>query len=133
MYKIVKRITVPCCHAFFPFTICVYMNKHDHEIEHLQKTLQHLDVKQCRLVAGWLAEHIQLLEADERLYHTSIVQLHLSTRTLNILQYNNINTVGELVKLAADWDSIKQLKGAGAKVLNEIKEKLAKVQTDSST
>jgi DNA-directed RNA polymerase alpha subunit len=106
---------------------------HDHEIEHLQNTLQHFDVEQCRLIAGWLADRIHLLEADEQLYHTSISQLHLSTRTLNILQFNHINTVGDLVKLAANWDSIKQLKGAGAKVLTEIKEKLAQVQTGSTT
>jgi DNA-directed RNA polymerase alpha subunit len=106
------------------------MNKHDHEIAHLQKTLQHLDVQRCRLIAEWLAEHIQTLEADELLYHTSIQNLHLSTRTLNILQYNHITNIGELVKLAADWDSVKQLKGAGAKVLTEIKEKLAQVQTE---
>ena len=106
---------------------------HDHEIAHLQNTLQHFDVKQCKLIAGWLAEHIQSLEADEQLYHTSIRQLHLTTRTLNILQHNHINTVGDLVKLAADWDSIKRLKGAGAKFLTEIKEKLAQVQTRKST
>jgi DNA-directed RNA polymerase alpha subunit len=102
---------------------------HDHEIEHLQNTLQHFDVEKCRLIAGWLAKRIHSLEADEQLYHTSIAQLHLSTRTLNILRYNHINTLGDLVKLAADWDSIKQLKGAGTKVVNEIKEKLAQVHT----
>ena len=106
---------------------------HDHEIEHLQKTLQHFDVERCRLIAGWLSEHIQSLEADKQLYRTSIRQLNLTTRTLNILQYNHINTVGDLVKLAADWDSIKRLKGAGTKFLTEIKEKLAQVNAQNTT
>jgi DNA-directed RNA polymerase alpha subunit len=106
---------------------------HDHEIEHLQNALQHLDVEKCKRIAGWLADHIHSLEADGQLYHTSINELHLSTRTLNILQHNHINTLGDLVKLAANWDRLKQLKGAGAKVLTEIKEKLAQVHTQKNT
>ncbi|HUP11097.1 MAG TPA: DNA-directed RNA polymerase subunit alpha C-terminal domain-containing protein [Niastella sp.] len=104
------------------------MNRYDHEIAHLQNTLQHFDIKQCRLIASWLLEHIHTLEADERLYHTSIQQLHLSTRTFNILQYNKITTIGQLLKISADWDRLKQLKGAGVKVLQEIKEKLDEVK-----
>lgn len=112
----------------FLFTINYYMNRYDHEIVHLQQIVQHFDVKRCKIIASWLQEYIQSLEADEQLYHTSIRELHLSTRTFNILQYNKIYTIGELVKLSANWDSLKQLKGAGAKVLKEIKDKLAEVQ-----
>jgi hypothetical protein len=44
------------------------------------------------------------------------------------LQCNKISTVGQLIKKATDWDSIKQLKGAGEKVLTEIAEKLTQVK-----
>lgn len=104
------------------------MNTHDHEIAHLQKTLQHFDVARCKQLASWLAELIQSLEADGELYNLPLQHLHLTTRTFNILQCNKITTVGQLIKRAADWDSIKQLKGAGAKVLTEIKDKLAEVK-----
>lgn len=104
------------------------MNTHDHEITYLQKTLQHFDVARCKQLASWLAEFIQSLEADGELYNLPLQQLHLSTRTFNILQFNKITTVGQLIKKAADWDSIKQLKGAGEKVLTEIKDKLAEVK-----
>lgn len=104
------------------------MNTHDHEITHLQKTLQHFDVERCKQLASWLAGLIQSLEADGKLYNLPLQHLHLSTRTFNILQCNKITTVGQLVKKSADWDSIKQLKGAGEKVLTEIKDKLAEVK-----
>jgi DNA-directed RNA polymerase alpha subunit len=104
------------------------MNTHDHEMTHLQKTLQHFDVERCKLIANWLTEYIQTLEADGQLYNLPIQQLHLSTRTFNILQCNKISTVGQLIKKATDWDSIKQLKGAGEKVLTEIAEKLTQVK-----
>lgn len=113
---------------FFLFAIYHYMHRYDHEIVYLQKTIQHFDMQRCKAIASWLAEYIQTLEADERLYHMSIQQLHLSNRTLNILQSNKINTVGQLMKRSADWDNIRRLKGAGEKVLNEIKNKLAEVQ-----
>ena len=105
------------------------MNIHDHEIAHLQKTLQHFDVERCKQLASWLAELIHSLEAVVELYNLPLQQLNLTTRTFNILQCNKITTVGQLVKRAADWDSIKQLKGAGAKVLTEIKDKLAAVKS----
>ena len=104
------------------------MNTHDHEIAHLQKTLQHFDVARCKQLASWLAEFIHSLEADGELTNLPLEQLHFTTRTFNILQCNKITTVGQLIKKAADWDSIKQLKGAGAKVLTEIKDKLAEVK-----
>lgn len=104
------------------------MNTHDLEIAHLQKTLQHFDIARCKQLASWLAEFIQSLEADGELYNLPLEQLHLSTRTFNILQSNKIITVGQLIQKSADWDSIKQLKGAGAKVLTEIKDKLAEVR-----
>ena len=104
------------------------MHRYDHEIVYLQKTIQHFDMQRCKAVASWLAQYINTLEADERLYHISIKQLHLSNRTLNILQSNKINTVGQLMERSANWDNLRQLKGAGAKVLSEIKEKLAGVQ-----
>ena len=104
------------------------MNTHDLEIAHLQKTLQHLDIERCKQLASWLAELIHSLEADGELYNLPLQQLHLTTRTFNILHSNKITTVGQLIKRAADWDNIKQLKGAGAKVLTEIKDKLAEVK-----
>lgn len=111
------------------------MNKQDHEIELIQKSIQHLDAKTCKTISIWLLEHIELLETDEKLYHVSIQQLKLSTRALNMLLNNQITTIGQLVKMSADWDSIRQLKGAGEKVLNELREKLDELQagnTDSS-
>lgn len=104
------------------------MKTHDHELAHLQKTLQRFDVERCKMFASWLVEYIQTLEADEQIYNLSIQNLHFSTRTFNILQGNKITTVGQLIKRAADWDSIKQLKGAGEKVLTEIQEKLTQVK-----
>jgi len=104
------------------------MNRYDHEILYVQKTIQHFDVKRCRLIANWLSEHIQLLEVDQQLYKISIHQLRLSTRTYNVLQANKINSIGQLLKSSADWDNLKKLKGAGDKVLHEIKEKLTQVQ-----
>jgi DNA-directed RNA polymerase alpha subunit len=104
------------------------MNTHDHEIAHLQKTIQHFNVERCKQLASWLAEFIQSLEANGELYNIPLQQLHLTTRTYNILKCNKITTVGQLIKKATDWDSIKQLKGVGAKVLIEIKDKLAAVK-----
>jgi len=104
------------------------MNIHDHEIAHLQKTVQHFDIERCKQLASWLAELIQSLEADGELYNLPLQQLNLTTRTFNILHCNKITTIGQLVKKSADWDSIKQLKGAGTKVLTEIKDKLAAVK-----
>jgi DNA-directed RNA polymerase alpha subunit len=117
---------------FFLLAICHYMHRYDHEIVYLQKTIRHFDMPRCKAIASWLAEYINTLEADERLYHISIQQLHLSNRTLNILQSNKITTVGQLMKRSADWDNIRRLKGAGEKVLREIKEKLAAVQSGQS-
>lgn len=104
------------------------MNRYDHEIIHMQRIILHFDMQHCKAFASWLTEYIQLLETDEQLYHINIKQLNLSTRALNILQNNQITTVGQLLKRSADWDSIRQLKGAGQKVLSELKEKLAQVQ-----
>lgn len=114
---------------FFLFAIYYYMHRHDNEIAYLQKTIEHFDMQRCKAVASWLAEYIKMLEADERLYHISIKQLHLSNRTLNILLSNKITTVGQLMKKSAKWDNIRQLRGAGDKVLSEIKEKVAEVQS----
>ena len=105
------------------------MHRYDHEIVSLQKTIQRFDKRRCKAIASWLAEYIDFLESDERLYHISIKKLDLSNRTLNILQSNKINTVGQLMKRSANWDNLRQLKGAGEKVLNEIKEKLEQVES----
>jgi len=105
------------------------MNRYDLEMVHVQKTIQHFDMPRCKAIANWLANYIRSQEVDEALYHITIHELHLSTRTFNILQRNKITTVGQLVKRTADWDNFRQLKGAGTKVLREVKEKLSQVRS----
>ncbi|OQP54346.1 hypothetical protein A4H97_22970 [Niastella yeongjuensis] len=100
------------------------MDRYAPDIIHIQRSIAHFDLKKCQALAGWLAGHIQAMEIDKQLYKVSIEQLNLSTRALHVLRYNDIITIGQLLKKAVNWDDIKVLKGAGEKVLNEIKQKV---------
>lgn len=104
------------------------MQKQDHDIQRVQIIIQHFDVKKCKLISSWLSDYIKSLEVDEALFKISLQQLHLSNRTFNVLQANNINSIGQLMKRSSDWDNIKKLRGAGDKVQHEIREKVTQVQ-----
>ena len=80
------------------------------------------------MIASWLSEYIRILETDEAIYKTNIQELHLSKRALNVLQANDITTIGKLFKCSLDWDEIRKLRGAGEKVLHEIQEKLNQLE-----
>ncbi|WP_205513188.1 DNA-directed RNA polymerase subunit alpha C-terminal domain-containing protein [Longitalea arenae] len=104
------------------------MQQRDHDIARVQDILQHLDVSRCRQVAGWLQDHIRALEVDDAMFKLSIQQLRLSNRTLNVLQQNKIHSIGQLLKKASDWDNIRKLRGAGDKVLQEIRATVEQLQ-----
>jgi DNA-directed RNA polymerase alpha subunit len=106
---------------------------YEYQISYLQKVIQNLDVNHCKVIANWLTNYIKTFEVEDELHKIHIRQLGLSARTYNVLHANNINTIGQLVKLSADWDNIRILKGAGDKVLNEIKQKLAQLQSGTLT
>lgn len=74
------------------------MSYRDADILRIKNIIQQLDVYRCKQIAGWLAEYIKHLEADEALFGTSIQQLQLSSRSLHVLQANGISTIGELVR-----------------------------------
>lgn len=98
------------------------MDQYTPDIIHLQRNIQYFDLNKCKLLAGWLAEHIQAMEVDKKLYKVSIHQLKLSPRASNVLMHNNIITIGQLLSKAVNWDEIRVLKGAGEKVLGELQE-----------
>ena len=100
------------------------MNRYAPDIVYLQRSIVHFDIKKCKLLAGWLAEHIQAMEIDKQQFKVDIQNLNLSARALNVLRFNNIVTIGQLLTKAVNWDNIKVLKGAGEKVLGEIKQKV---------
>jgi DNA-directed RNA polymerase alpha subunit len=83
-----------------------------------------LDYAKCKFLAEWLTQHIRNMEIDKELYNADIQHLDLSNRTMTVLRTNNIVSVGELLNRAVNWDQIRVLKGAGTKVLQEIKEKV---------
>jgi DNA-directed RNA polymerase alpha subunit len=105
------------------------MEKYAPNILQIQKNIQHFDVKQCKQLASWLAEHIRELEIDKKLYKTTIKQLHLSVRAYNVLRSSGIFTIGQLLTLSMNWDNIKVLKGAGEKVVQEIQQKVAAIRS----
>lgn len=104
------------------------MNRDAHEILQVQRNIQHFDVKQCKLLANWLAAHIDALEIDKKMFQENIQQLHLSARAGNVLKANGILTIGQLLTKCVNWDEIKILKGAGEKVVQEIQEKVAGIR-----
>lgn len=64
-------------------------------------------------------------EDDSTLTH-GIEELGLSQRTFNALINNEIRTISELVRLSES--DLKELKGFGAKALDEVKQKLAEME-----
>lgn len=100
------------------------MDRYTPEIVNIQRSIQYFDLNKCKLLAGWLAEHIHAMEIDKQQYKTSIRQLRLSARATNVLLGNNIVTIGQLLHKAVNWDEIRVLKGAGEKVLSEIQQKV---------
>ncbi|MBQ3410110.1 DNA-directed RNA polymerase subunit alpha, partial [Candidatus Saccharibacteria bacterium] len=64
-------------------------------------------------------------EDDSNLMH-GIEELGLSQRTFNALINNEIRTISELVRLSES--DLKELKGFGAKALDEVKQKLAEME-----
>jgi DNA-directed RNA polymerase alpha subunit len=100
------------------------MDRTTPDILNIQRSIQYFDINKCKLLAGWLAEHIHAMEIDRELYKVSIQQLQLSARATNVLLSNNIITIGQLLNKAVNWDDIRVLKGAGEKVLREIQEKV---------
>ena len=57
--------------------------------------------------------------------NTPIDELELNQRPLNALKRANVNTVGELVRMAPE--EVKKLHNVGAKSIDDIKEKLKKL------
>lgn len=100
------------------------MDQYTPDIIHIQRSVQYFDLNKCKLLAGWLAEHIHAMEIDKKLYKVSIHQLQLSARATHVLFSNNIYTVGELLSKAVNWDEIRVLKGAGEKVQAELQQKV---------
>jgi len=98
------------------------------DIIHIQRSILQFDLDKCKLLADWLAEHIRNMEVDQELYKVDILHLNLSRRTLTILRANNILSVGQLLIKANNWDQIRILKGAGAKMINEIREKVDEIR-----
>jgi DNA-directed RNA polymerase alpha subunit len=105
------------------------MNKNSNDIVYLQKIIQGFDISECQFIAVWLSDHIKTLEIDRELFKINIQQLELSARTFNLLKENKINSIGELLTRSSDWDKIRMLKGAGEKVLEEIKQTITLVRT----
>lgn len=104
------------------------MDQYTSDILHIQRSVQYFDINKCKLLAGWLAEHIHAMEIDKKHYKISIKQLQLSARATNVLLSNNIFTIGELLNKAVNWDEIRVLKGAGEKVLGELQEKITELR-----
>ena len=63
---------------------------------------------------------------QEELLSQSIEFIELSSRSINCLKSENINTVRDLVKMTED--DLKMIKNFGAKSMDEIKERLAEMK-----
>jgi len=107
------------------------MDRTTPEILNIQRTIQYFDLNKCKLLADWLAQHIQAMEIDKQLYKVSIHQLQLSPRASNVLLSNNIFTIGQLLSKAINWDEIRVLKGAGDKVLTELQQKVDELRKNN--
>jgi DNA-directed RNA polymerase alpha subunit len=104
------------------------MDRYTPDIVHIQRSVQHFDLPKCKVLADWLADHIEAMEIDKKKFKISIDQLNLSVRANNVLRTHNIVTVGALLSKAVNWDDIRVLKGAGEKVVREIKEKVIELR-----
>jgi DNA-directed RNA polymerase alpha subunit len=96
----------------------------NNKISLIQKELCSIDLDSCKLIAKWLNKRIELLEIDLSVYDKNIRDLGFSTRTLNVLQNNEIYTIQELVKASDNWNNIRILKGVGPFVESEIQKKV---------
>jgi DNA-directed RNA polymerase alpha subunit len=105
------------------------MDRYTPDIIQVQRSIQYFDIHKCKLLLGWLADHIHAMEIDKKLYKVSIQQLQLSARATNVLLNNNIVTIGQLLNKAVNWDEIRVLKGAGEKVLTELQQKINELRT----
>ena len=104
------------------------MDRYPPDILHIQRSVQNFDIGKCKLLAAWLAEHIENMDIDRQKFKMSINQLNLSVRTHNVLRANNIITIGELLYKAVNWDNIRVLKGAGEKVVRELQETVTELR-----
>lgn len=98
------------------------------EMLYVQTILRTLDVQHCKTVAVWLSDHINMLEIDDAHFKTTIQELGLSPRTYKVLRNNCIDTIGQLIQRASDWNNIIMLKGAGKKVASELNQKISQIQ-----
>lgn len=98
------------------------------EILYVQNILRRLDVQHCKTVANWLSDFINMLEIDDAHFKINIQQLGLSARTYKVLRNNRIDTIGQLLQRASDWNNILMLKGAGKKVASELNQKISQIQ-----
>ena len=97
------------------------MSTQKSKISLIQKELCSFDLDTCKLIAKWLNKRIKVLEIDLLVNDKNIQNLGFSTRALNALQNNGINTLQELVKASGNWDNIRMLKGVGPFVEAEIR------------
>ena len=103
------------------------MKHNDPEITEIKKAILALDLQACKFLASWLDEHIRLLEINRLRSAKSIKELGLSPRAYNVLTSYGIRTISQL--LAIDWDDVKIMKGAGNVVVDEIRKKIAALNT----
>lgn len=81
---------------------------------------------QTRVEASAPLDSVQAVEDEPSELSTSIEDLNLSARTTNALINNDIHTIKDLVTLSDA--ELKDLKGFGAKALDEVKEKLGELE-----
>jgi DNA-directed RNA polymerase alpha subunit len=74
------------------------MSTQKSKISLTQMELCSFDLDTCKLIAKWLNERIKVLENDLLVNDQNIQNLGFSTRALNALQNNAINTIQELIK-----------------------------------
>jgi len=103
------------------------MKNNDPEITAIKKAIRALDLRACKYFAAWLSEHIRLLEINSQRSDKSIKELGLSQRAYNVLTSYGIHSIDQL--LAMDWDDVKIMKGAGNVVVEEIRKKIAALNT----
>jgi DNA-directed RNA polymerase alpha subunit len=94
------------------------------EITRAQWLIKTFDLQSCKMLSHWLTGHIKLLEMDVSRFDKSIKEIGLSTRAYNVLRFNGIDSLKELIVISYDLDNIRILKGAGVKVVKEIREKV---------
>jgi DNA-directed RNA polymerase alpha subunit len=89
--------------------------------EQQRSVLESLDLDQCREAIGLLQNRINsLFSTDYQSYlKKNIKDLGLSTRTFNLLFYNKMTTVGDLIDYGLE--NICTLRGCGTKSNIEIK------------